>query len=111
MTNSIQKGKRGEREVAKLLSDHGYWAERGQQRSGSPDSPDVKHDIEGVYIEVKFTEKFSVYAALTQAEKDCGEKDIPVVFHRRRHKPWVVVMDAHQWMDLVNKVYREGKLS
>ena len=108
---SRDKGQRGEREVRDLLRIYGHWAERGQQRAGGPDSPDVKHSIEGVYIEVKFREKFSLYEALAQAENDAGEKDIPVIFHRRKRKPWVVSMEADHFMGLIQMLYRKGQLS
>jgi hypothetical protein len=39
--NSSQKGKRGERAWRDELIAHGYSARRGQQFSGTPDSPDV----------------------------------------------------------------------
>jgi Holliday junction resolvase len=42
--NSRNKGKVGEREFASLLREHGFDARRGQQFSGSPDSPDVVSD-------------------------------------------------------------------
>jgi len=39
--NSREKGKRGERQWRDELRANGYAARRGQQFSGSPDSPDV----------------------------------------------------------------------
>ena len=41
MTNSREKGKRGERELAAKLREHGYDCRRGVQYQGGPDSPDV----------------------------------------------------------------------
>ena len=96
---SRDKGKRGELEVAALLRDFGFRAERGQQHSGTPDSPDVKHDIEGLHIEVKRIEALQLYPALSQAREDCGD-DTPVVFHRRNGKQWVAIMDATDFLDL-----------
>ena len=103
---SRDKGQRGEREVAALMRTHGFEAERGQQRSGSPDSPDVKHNIPGLYVEVKFCEQLSPRAALLQASRDAtGGNKIPVVFHRRRRKPWIIIMDANDFLSLMNKTY------
>ena len=39
--NSQAKGKRGELQVAKALTELGYPAERSQQRKGGAESPDV----------------------------------------------------------------------
>lgn len=98
---SRNKGKRGELEVAELLRAYGFAARRGQQFSGSPDSPDVVHDIPGVSIEVKRTEAFRLYAALEQAKTDRKPGDIAAVFHRQNGRPWVVVLDAADFLALV----------
>lgn len=100
--NSKQKGNRGERELAAFLKDHGIDARRGQQFSGSPDSPDVVHDIPGIHIEVKRTERLSLYKALQQAREDCGE-DVPTVWHRANRKQWVVILDAEDFLRMTAK--------
>ncbi len=64
---SKEKGKHGEREVAELLRKYGFDARRGQQFSGGDGSPDVVHNIEGLHIEVKRTEKFDLESAMTKA--------------------------------------------
>jgi len=102
MINSKNKGKRGELEVAAFLRKHGFEARRGQQFSGSPDSPDVVHSVDGFHIEVKFTEAFNAYKAMEQAENDCGE-DTPIVFYRKKRKRWMVLIDAEAFMGLVGK--------
>lgn len=101
--NANQKGKRGEREVAALLREHGYDARRGQQHSGSPDSPDVVHNIGGFHIEVKRTERFRLYDALEQAHEDAGPLDVPVVFHRMSGREWVVIMTARDFLEMVKE--------
>ncbi len=100
--NSKMKGKRGELEVAALLRGFGYEARRGQQFSGGGDSPDVVHSVEGFHIEVKYTEAFNAYKAMEQAENDCKEKDIPVVFFRKKRKRWMVMIEAKDFMRLVD---------
>ena len=101
---SRDKGQRGEREVAALMRTHGFEAERGQQRSGSSDSPDVKHNISGLHVEVKRTETLSVYAALDQASRDAtGGPDAPVVFHRRSRKPYVIIMYATDFLRIMRR--------
>jgi Holliday junction resolvase len=100
---SVLKGKLGEREVAKLLRDHGFdQARRGQQYAGGGDSPDVV-GLPGYHIEVKRTEAFNLYAALGQSEIEAGLGETPVVFHRRSCEPWVVVLEAKYFLDLVKQ--------
>jgi Holliday junction resolvase len=96
---SREKGKRGEREVAALLRRRGYEARRGRQYKGTADSPDVAHNMPGVYIEVKLREQLSLFPALEKAESET--KDAPIVFHRRKQKRWVVIMYAEDFLDLV----------
>ena len=103
MIKSKDKGKRGELQVAALLRGFGYEARRGQQFSGSPDSPDVVHSVEGFHIEVKYTEAFSPYKAMEQAEDDAKEGDIPVVFYRKKRKRWMVLIDAEDFMNLISE--------
>lgn len=99
--NSGGKGKAGEREVRDLLRLHGFEARRGQQFAGGGDSPDVVHDIPGLHIEVKRTERFDLYGAMEQATEDVREGSAPAVFHRRNRKPWVVVLKAGDFLHLM----------
>ena len=97
---SRDKGKRGEREVVEMLKAYGFEAHRGQQFRGGSDSPDVIHDIPGVFIEVKRKETFSLYPALEKAKGEAGGK-VPVIFHRRSGKPWVVVLEAEAFLEIM----------
>ncbi len=101
---SRDKGKRGEREVARKLAEHGYDARRGQQYCGASGDADVI-GLPGIHIEVKRTEKFHMYDALDQAKHDAREGEVPVVFHRKNNCDWVVVMDANDWIEL----YKEAE--
>lgn len=95
---SRDKGKRGEREVASLLRSYGYEARRGVQYQGGTDSPDVV-GLPGIHIEVKRTERFDLYGALSQSKGDAGS-DKPVVIHRRNNCEWVVVQPLEDWIEL-----------
>ena len=86
MTNSRDKGARGERELASELRKYGYNAHRGTQYKGSPDSPDVEH--------------LNLYDAIAQATRDAGENDLPAVFHRKNNCPWLVTMKLEEWMKI-----------
>jgi hypothetical protein len=90
--NSRDKGGRGEREGSAIWASlWGVFARRGQQRSGSPDSPDIIHGMDGVHIEVKRCERGNPYDWITQAVRDAGD-NIPVVMHKRNHRPWLLIV-------------------
>jgi Holliday junction resolvase len=99
--NSRQKGARGEREFAENLRALGFDARRGQQFSGSPDSPDVVTNIPGVHFEVKRVERGSLYAWLAQAQKDAGAGQIPVVAHRRNNGGWIAILPMGHLLELL----------
>lgn len=86
--NSRQKGKRGELQLAKALTELGHPARRGQQFAGGKDSPDVVcESLSAWHIECKVTatcQMFSpaqVAAWEAQARRDAGNK-YPAIMHR-----------------------------
>jgi Holliday junction resolvase len=96
-----QKGKRGEREAAaELAAVLGVTARRGVQYQGGPDSPDVVLTGVDVHVEVKRTERLDLYAAVEQATSDAAGK-VPIVYHRRNHKPSLVIVETSRLMELV----------
>jgi Holliday junction resolvase len=97
--NSRNKGKTGELEVANLLKEHGYNTRRGQQYSGLAGDADVV-GLPNIHIEVKRTERLSLYEAMEQAKRDAKEGYLPTVFHRRNRKNWVVIMEFDDWLKL-----------
>lgn len=99
MTNSRAKGAKGEREWANVLKEHGYEARRGQQYKGGSDSPDVI-GLPGIHQEVKRVEAFRLYPSLEQSKRDAADAEIPIVVHRMNRKPWVVVMDAEDFLKM-----------
>ena len=95
--NSREKGKRGERQWRDELRAQGFEARRGQQFSGSPDSPDVVCDqLRWIHFEVKAVERLNVEEAMGQARRDAGGKT-PVVVHKRNFGKWLVTMEADGW--------------
>lgn len=99
--NSRQKGARGEREFAAYLRARGVEARRGQQHSGSPDSPDVVHDLPGVHIEVKRVERLAPMEWYAQAVRDAGPEQTPIVAFRRNREDWMVLMSADDYFDAI----------
>lgn len=95
---SREKGKRGEREAASFL--RGNWgldAKRGRQYQGGDESPDVKHSMDGVLVEVKRTERLELYPSVEQAQDDAGLEERGIVLHRRNGKPWLLIMHAQDF--------------
>ena len=106
MPNSRAKGVRGELELAQFFRDHGIDARRGQQHAGGGDSPDVVHSLPGVHVECKRTETLQLWPALAQATRDAAAGCAPVVFHRPSRKPWIVILDASAFLQLVKDANR-----
>lgn len=99
--NSRQKGKRGERELALFLREHGFGdARRGVQYQGGPGSADVV-GLPGWHIECKLTEKLNLRDATAQAEGDCGGKPW-VVAHRRNHGQWLAIVKLEELLKLLH---------
>ncbi len=101
VTNSIEKGKRGEREFAKMLREWGFKARRGQQFSGDEDSPDVIHNIPNIHFEVKRTETLRLDDAMKQAYADAGPKQVPVVAFKRNRGKWVAILPMDNFLATV----------
>jgi hypothetical protein len=69
--NSREKGKRGERQWRDELRANGYAARRGQQFSGSAESPDVVcESLPWIHFEVKAVERLNIEEAMEQARRD-----------------------------------------
>ena len=99
--NSREKGKRGERQWRDELRANGYMARRGQQFSGSPDSPDVICDeLSWLHFEVKAVERLNIEDAMDQARRDAGAKT-PVVAHRRSFRRWLITVEAETFFEFL----------
>ena len=102
---SKERGKRGEREVAKMTEEiTGLPCRRGVQYKGSPDSPDVV-GLPGYHIEVKFVERLNLRQSIEQSEHDAGEDEIPVVVHRRTFDKWRITMPYEDFCKLYAEAY------
>jgi Holliday junction resolvase len=101
--NSRKKGKVGELEWKDVLKANGYEARRGQQFSGSKDSPDIVCEALGAFHhEVKRVQALNIEAAMAQARRDAGGK-LPLVAHRRNHSEWLVTMPASAFFEILKK--------
>src|SRR3954468_18092462 len=109
--NSREKGKRGERQWRDELRANGYAARRGQQFSGSPDSPDVVCPaLSWIHFEVKAVEKLNIEEAMEQARPDARGQEsgvgsqrvkVPVVAHKRSHRAWLLTMPAEVFFEFL----------
>ena len=103
MKISREKGKRAERQWRDEFRAHGYAARRGQQFSGSPNSPDVVcDDLPMYHFEVKHVEHLNLSAAMAQSRRDAGGK-AAFVAHRKNYWPWLVTMDAERFYRLLQR--------
>jgi Holliday junction resolvase len=104
MINGNKKGKVGEREWRDRLRAHGYTdARRGQQFSGSNESPDVVcPSLDFLHFEVKRVQNLNVSNAMAQANHDIGDsKKMPIVAHRKNGESWLVTMADEDFFRLL----------
>jgi len=104
MTNSNQKGKRGEREFAHVLKALGFDARRTQQYSGTEGTADVHSSIAGVHWEVKRYARIGSIRFLEQAERDCLAEDLPVVAMREDRGEWTIQLRAKDICRLARRI-------
>ena len=102
-SKSQRKGAAGERELAQILREYGYSCDRGGSLSFG-EVADIT-GLPGIHIEVKRVEKLNVCEAMEQSIRDSERMDdgMPVLFHRRNRKPWLVTMRLEDWMRMYQK--------
>jgi len=112
--NSRQKGKRVERLWRDQLREAGFLKSfRGQQYCGAAGNADVVcPELPSFFFEVKGVQNLNVLNAMKQAIADCvgqtndGQKQTPVVAHKKNGEPWLVTMLAADWLELVKETDR-----
>ena len=109
MINSKKKGAAGEREFANYCKDKGFDVRRTAQYNGKElESKADVVGIPGIHVEVKRVEKLNIHTAMEQAVRDNHGKEVPIVAHRKNHKPWLITMMADDWFKLF---YGEAELN
>jgi hypothetical protein len=99
MTNSRQKGKRGELELAHELARYGLSARRSQQFKGTADSADVEvTEWPDIHVECKRVQALNLPKAIAKCVEEAGGDKYAAVFHRRNGEPWLVTMTLTDWM-------------
>lgn len=112
--NSRAKGCRGEREFRDVLRCEGFLkARRGQQFSGSYDSPDVVcPELPSIHFEVKRVQAGNPYNWMAQAESDCisildpASSKMPIVAHRRNGCNWLAILRMEDLLKLLKETDR-----
>ena len=105
-----EKGKRGEREWAKLCREHGFEkARRSQQYAGgTAESADVV-GLPYIHQEVKYGYDMTIEQIrkfLIQAVRDnAGSGNIPIVAHKKTYGKWFVTMEWQGFVDMYIKAY------
>lgn len=103
--NSIEKGKRGEREFAKLLRFHGFDnSHRGQQFNGKEGKDVVCPAMPKVHLEIKNQEKTPLknYEWIEQARRDAKDL-LPIVAMTRNHHEWLIMMPFETWITIMKE--------
>ena len=100
--NSRRKGKTGELEWAKFLNKQcpNANARRGQQFRGTEDSPDVVSDLP-FHWEVKRRQSMNLHDVTRLCKDESGYGKWPAVAHRKDNEPWLVTMDAVDFLKIV----------
>lgn len=107
--DSREKGKRFERELAKILSSYGYECRRTNQYCGNTgDASDVV-GLPYIHVEAKHQERMMLYDWIAQAVRDAkGNGRIPAVFHKKNNAHILVSMELKDWIELY-KAYERAK--
>lgn len=98
--SSQAKGRRGERELAALLQQHGY-----DVRPGEPLNYGKEADLVGlpkIHVECKRCQQVRLETWMEQATKDAQrfQDGVPTIFHRKDRSPWLVTMSLENWLQL-----------
>ena len=101
MINSRAKGSAGEREICKILREHGYEARRSQQYAGYNGDADIITNSPGYHWEVKRVENLNLDKAMDQSVRDAKEGEVPIVAHRKNGKEWKVTLHLEDFIKLL----------
>lgn len=98
--SSQRKGAYGERELAEMLREYGYDIQRGGSETFGK-VPDLI-GLPGIHVECKRVERLNIDQAMQQAINDAERfhDGIPIVFHRKNRRPWLVTMRLSDFMSI-----------
>lgn len=102
-----EKGARGERWLRDELRGRGWYAERGKQRHGGPDSPDVRCKETPVpfHWEMKFGyQRLSIPTVLRKCSEEAPEGSIPCGVWKQMRKPAIAFLPLDNLLDLLERI-------
>ena len=107
-THSRNKGQRGEREAAHLLSSLGLPSKRAGYSGHSCE--DIEHPIGGIHLEVKYQARPRIRQAMMQAEADAPDMR-PVVLSRTvvahaEAEPWLITFRLEDLWHVIDAIER-----
>lgn len=108
--NSRDKGQRGERDLAKTLTDAGFPSTRGATQSAGANTADVV-GLPGHWLEAKFYKQHAAMRFLDQAKRDVNEKgsgEIPVALLKENYGDWAVLLDLRVYLALLRLLIAKG---
>lgn len=105
---SRNKGKGFERDCANKIKKRGFDCRRGQQFRGGSDSPDiVSESLSEFNFECKAREQLNLWETYEKCLAEAPGK-VPVTIWKKNHKVPLVIMEFHDWMDLLQ--FAKGKV-
>jgi len=112
--NAKKKGNKGENDFAKWLRNVGLTkATRNSSSGGNIIKSDVVNDLD-INFEVKTVKRLNLNQAMAQSERDANmSHTIPYVvvhFDGMPQDTWYMVMNNHDWLDLMNKAKEPKKI-
>ena len=104
--NSKKKGNKGENAFSAWLRSHGINAFRDSASGGGSTTKSDIHNSINAHIEVKTTKKINLLKIWKKAINDAGLHNtayLAVHFDSRPANEWLMVMDNHDWLELIKK--------
>ena len=104
---SRNKGKRGERMWASFCREQGYDVHRTAQYRGNTGAAGDVEGLPYIHVECKYVQALNIAKAMEQSTRDseaAGKDEIPIVASKRTKEPWLVTMNALDWISMAGLV-------
>ena len=101
---SRNKGKRGERLWASFCREQGYDVHRTAQYRGNTGAAGDVEGLPYIHVECKYVQALDIRKAMEQSARDAeaeGKGKLPIVASKRSKEPWLVTMQAADWMLMI----------
>lgn len=110
--NSRAKGQRGERDLARALTDAGFDSKRGATQSAGAVTADVV-GLPGHWVEAKSHGSHAAMRFLDQAKRDSaksGQGEVPIACLKENGSEWAVLLDLRVYCALLRSVLEGGDI-